>query len=735
MLGAIAGDIIGQPYEGMRHNIRTTDFPLFQSYNHFTDDSVLTVSMADAILSGRPYGEKLKEYYDLYPRAGYGGAFKHWARSAATEPYNSYGNGSAMRVSPVGWAFDSIEEVLDQAKKSAEVTHSHLEGIKGAQAVAAAVYLARTGNSKESIRKYLEAELGYDLSESIDSLRTWYALDYDPLYISCQKSVPAALIAFIDSDGFEDAIRKVVSIGGDSDTLACITGAMQSDDISINDLIFNYLAHSKEQVRDRARDALVDIGEPAVSILRDALIAKKTKAPVREEIARVLSGIDSRGAKAALKEALKSDYPPIWRAAVMSNILEEESHPSLNLRNWYPGDPHLHSDYSRLDASNAPIVRWMPGSPLSRVEGRYPMEEIADHAVNTEGLSWLLFTEHGPQLGLKRGIIKSMASDCDDDLASEKWDKAKEKLLEIEESVGRGCFVLCEELGTFQGAGHLLLCGSEDYVSNSWKEASEKTFLKNASQSGGFYFIAHPYQNRFAIGPSRLFSFWWHHFPEDLSRVSNNLGLRGFELLNGKYRDPNRTEGPGSLDRLKFWEKEINSLLGDWDRAFSRGIPVVVVGGSDMHKKLDQVGSIRTYSFLERNYYSLSGADKDMLLASINKGNTIVSTGPMLTFVIQNHDNGENSDIGGTLNVSAGDRLSIHVREIGFGKTGPDRVEVVCPLVELGRATITDATFEIIVPQDFEKACPQGSYVRIEACSRKHSCYTNPVFLEKKHRV
>lgn len=226
MLGSIAGDIIGQPYEGMRHNIRTTDFALFTPRSHFTDDSVLTAAIADAILSGRPYGEKLKEYYSYYPHAGYGGGFKHWARSGATEPYNSFGNGSAMRVGPVGWAFDLLDEVLEQAKKSAEVTHNHPHGIKGAQAVAAAIYLARTGSSKDQIRADLEDGFGYDLSETIDNLRTWYALDYDPLYISCQKSVPATLIAFLDSDGFEDAIRKVVSIGGDTDTLACITGSI-----------------------------------------------------------------------------------------------------------------------------------------------------------------------------------------------------------------------------------------------------------------------------------------------------------------------------------------------------------------------------------------------------------------------------------------------------------------------------------------------------------------------------
>lgn len=226
MLGAIAGDIIGSPYEGMRHNIRTTEFPLFQDRSHFTDDSVLTVAIADAILTGAPYVDKLKEYYGDYPHKGYGGSFKRWARSNSTEPYNSYGNGSAMRVSPVGFAFDSLKEVLDEAKKSAEVTHNHPEGIRGAQSTAAALFMARTGAGKEDIRRYVQGNFGYDLSESIESLRTWYALDYDPLYISCQKSVPQAIIAFLDSESFEDAVRNAVSIGGDSDTLACIAGGI-----------------------------------------------------------------------------------------------------------------------------------------------------------------------------------------------------------------------------------------------------------------------------------------------------------------------------------------------------------------------------------------------------------------------------------------------------------------------------------------------------------------------------
>ncbi len=219
MLGAIAGDIIGSVYE--HRNIKTTDFPLFSTDSCFTDDTVLTVAIADSLLTGSGYADKLKEYFRLYPGAGYGLHFMLWASSDQVEPYNSWGNGSAMRVSPVGLAFDSMEEVLLQAARTAEVTHNHPEGIKGAQATAAAVFMARTGGSKKVIRHFIEHRFAYDLSEPLDSIRESYTFD-----ISCQGSVPQAIIAFLESEGYEDAVRKAVSIGGDSDTIACIAGGI-----------------------------------------------------------------------------------------------------------------------------------------------------------------------------------------------------------------------------------------------------------------------------------------------------------------------------------------------------------------------------------------------------------------------------------------------------------------------------------------------------------------------------
>jgi ADP-ribosylglycohydrolase len=219
MLGAIAGDIIGSVYEW--HNIKRTDFPLFDKSCTFTDDTVLTVAVADTILNHSDYGGKLKEYFKLFPGRGYGAHFSKWAAHRSSKPYYSMGNGSAMRVSPVGFAFNTLDEVLEEAQKSAEPTHNHPEGIKGAQAVACAIFLARKGASKEEIKTYIENNFAYNLDESLDQIRIYYKHDE-----TCPGSVPQAIKAFLESNDYEDAIRKAISIGGDSDTIACITGGI-----------------------------------------------------------------------------------------------------------------------------------------------------------------------------------------------------------------------------------------------------------------------------------------------------------------------------------------------------------------------------------------------------------------------------------------------------------------------------------------------------------------------------
>ncbi len=219
MLGAIAGDIIGSVYE--HRPIKTTDFPLFQSKSRFTDDTVLTVAVADAIAKNNDYKSALKTYGQAYPDAGFGMLFFNWLYSTDSRPYNSFGNGSAMRVSPVGFAFETREEVLAEAEKSAAVTHNHPQGIAGARAAALAVWMARQDASREDIKGEIETRFNYDLSRRLDDIRPAYQFD-----VTCQGSVPEALIAFYESENFEDAIRKAISLGGDSDTLACITGGI-----------------------------------------------------------------------------------------------------------------------------------------------------------------------------------------------------------------------------------------------------------------------------------------------------------------------------------------------------------------------------------------------------------------------------------------------------------------------------------------------------------------------------
>lgn len=219
MIGAIAGDIIGSIYES--HCLKTTYFNLFSTYSTFTDDSVLTVAVADCILRGKDYATTFKDYARKYPFAGFGGMFIKWVDSDSFEPYNSFGNGSAMRVSPVGFAFDTMEEVLAEAKRSAEVTHNHPEGIKGAQAIAAAILLSRKQESRSNIKDFIEKNFGYSLHRTLEEIRPSYYFNE-----TCEGSVPQAITAFLESDSFEDAVRKAISLGGDADTLGCMTGGI-----------------------------------------------------------------------------------------------------------------------------------------------------------------------------------------------------------------------------------------------------------------------------------------------------------------------------------------------------------------------------------------------------------------------------------------------------------------------------------------------------------------------------
>jgi ADP-ribosylglycohydrolase len=216
---AIAGDVIGSVHEGA--GTKTKEFPLFVTDSRFTDDTVLTVAVADRLLHGGDYVDLFHDYFHAYPHAGYGESFIRWAGYRRREPYNSWGNGSAMRASPVGIICDTLDDVLAEALHSAAVTHNHSEGIRGAQATAVAVFLARTGRQKDAIKSHIEQEFGYNLSERLDEIRRRYIFD-----VSCQGSVPQSIIAFLESDSYEDAVRNAISLGGDADTMACIAGGI-----------------------------------------------------------------------------------------------------------------------------------------------------------------------------------------------------------------------------------------------------------------------------------------------------------------------------------------------------------------------------------------------------------------------------------------------------------------------------------------------------------------------------
>lgn len=230
MYGAILGDIIGSPYE-FDQGKKSKVFPLFSRHSAFTDDTVMTIAVADAFLNisfemdiaeiKKVIVRSMQKFGKMYPYAGYGGMFRRWLKWDEPQPYGSFGNGSAMRVSSVAWLFRDLETVRHMARLSAAVSHNHPEGIKGAEATASAIFLARTGKSKAEIKAYIEENFGYDLSRTCDEIRPNYHH-----VESCQETVPEAITAFLEGESFEDVIRTAVSLGGDCDTLTCIAGSI-----------------------------------------------------------------------------------------------------------------------------------------------------------------------------------------------------------------------------------------------------------------------------------------------------------------------------------------------------------------------------------------------------------------------------------------------------------------------------------------------------------------------------
>lgn len=256
MYGAILGDIIGSPYEFNRSG-KSKEFPLFCAESRFTDDSVMTLAVADAFMALSPKDndasvrqkliQKMQYWGRKYPSAGYGGGFFRWLISPEPQPYGSWGNGSAMRVSSAGWLFDDLSTTRRMARLSAEVSHNHPEGIKGAESTASAVFLARTGHSKAEIKAYIEEQFGYDLSRTCNEIRPTYC--HKP---SCQETVPEAITAFLEGSSFEDVIRTAVSLGGDCDTLTCIAGSMAEAFYGVPDAL-------QQECRNRLPGDLLEI--------------------------------------------------------------------------------------------------------------------------------------------------------------------------------------------------------------------------------------------------------------------------------------------------------------------------------------------------------------------------------------------------------------------------------------------------------------------------------------------
>ena len=245
MLGAIAGDIIGSIYEAAP--IKTTDFPLFGRGLSFTDDTVCTVAIADALLSGGDFAQYLRAYVDRYPGRGYGGMFVRWAQTQGMPAYGSWGNGAAMRVSAIAWLASDEAAALATAARTAAVSHDHPDAIACAQAAALAAWLARHGAAPEAIRREIAQRFGYDLGQSVEQIRAWYAFD-----TSCKGTVPPALVCALEATGYEDAIRNAISLGGDSDTLACIAGG-------IAEALHGLPAEVAEQARSYLDEGLLSV--------------------------------------------------------------------------------------------------------------------------------------------------------------------------------------------------------------------------------------------------------------------------------------------------------------------------------------------------------------------------------------------------------------------------------------------------------------------------------------------
>ena len=338
MYGAILGDIIGSPFEFDRGD-KTKDFKLFSRRSHFTDDSVMTLAVCEALLKvGQDAAVKeiedavissMQSWGRRYPHEGYGGYFRRWLTARHPEPYNSFGNGSAMRVSAVGWLYDSLEKTRTVAKATANVTHNHPEGIKGAEATASAIFMARNSSSKEEIKNYIENEFHYDLNRTLNEIRPGYHMDE-----TCQKTVPEAIIAFLEAKDFEDAIRNAVSLGGDTDTLGAITGSIAEAYFGISETLIS-------ECRNRINKDMRDVVDAFYSSVRHRNDSPNTNQMIEKAINQYYVHNDKEGMLIfmdTLLNAMKQGGEFIVPYIAKNSFLSEEQINSINIGDTFTLD-------------------------------------------------------------------------------------------------------------------------------------------------------------------------------------------------------------------------------------------------------------------------------------------------------------------------------------------------------------------------------------------------------------
>lgn len=428
MYGAILGDIIGSPFEFDRGD-KTKDFELFTEGCDFTDDSVMTLAVAAALMEAGPDANEeyiketliysMQEWGRDYPYAGYGGGFRRWLKSSNPKPYNSWGNGSAMRVSAAGWLYPTLERTREVAKYTAEVTHNHPEGVKGAEATASCIFLARNGATKEAIKKYVEDEFGYDLERTLDSIRpTYHHVE------SCQETVPEAIIAFLEAEDFEDAIRNAVSLGGDTDTLGAITG-------SIAEAYFDMSAIMRAECRNRIDDNMLDVLEAFDEIIGRRAVGSDDNEDLsgNEAIETAISQMYVRDDKdnfIFFVTMLCSRMRMEGHALVPFVTVNEDAFSGLDIENIKEGDTfRLNEDVRlRMDTvSEGKDEEWfclftseeeLRKQQTGNVIMSLPISEMLETSVRSERVKGIVINPFGKFVRLDKDILKVILQEYND---------------------------------------------------------------------------------------------------------------------------------------------------------------------------------------------------------------------------------------------------------------------------------------------------------------------------------